>query len=396
MGSLGGRIRLVRAADGSSNLSNLSCVAAVVFGRMYSACLFCTKPLGANETFETFPVGRRLAFDAAKGRLWVVCPHCERWNLSPLEERWEAIEQAERLYRDTRRRVATDNIGLAKLRDGTTLVRIGEPLRPEFAAWRYGDQFGRRRNRQLLIVGAGVAAVGAVVAGGVYAGVSIASFGGMYGNIGQFLVRGNPNTVVATIPTAEGRLLQVRRRHLGGTSLSMSPEGELALDLRHKMDAVGPRRRFGRQDYVGGMTRFVGRDAERVAAIVVPKLNRFGGDKRGVADAVDEIERAGGPEGYLHRLTALTPAYANPWIAGRSRRARGSFRRQEMKSGLFGLPKAHRLALEMALHEEAERRALDGELAELERAWREAEEIAAISDTLLTPDAVSAKIEAMR
>jgi hypothetical protein len=70
----------------------------------------------------------------------VVCRHCERWNLSPLEERWEAIEEAERLYRDTRKRVATDNIGLAKLRDGTTIVRIGEPLRPEFAAWRYGDQ----------------------------------------------------------------------------------------------------------------------------------------------------------------------------------------------------------------------------------------------------------------
>ncbi|HEY7569129.1 MAG TPA: hypothetical protein VH762_16225, partial [Gemmatimonadaceae bacterium] len=110
---------------------------------MYATCLFCNKPLGNNEALETFPVGRRLAFDAAKGRLWVVCRQCERWNLTPLDERWEAIEQAEKLYRDTRRRVATDNIGLANLRDGTTLVRIGQPQRPEFAAWRYGDQFGR-------------------------------------------------------------------------------------------------------------------------------------------------------------------------------------------------------------------------------------------------------------
>ena len=90
---------------------------------MYATCLFCQKDLGRNESFETFPVGRRLAFDAAKGRLWVVCSHCERWNLSPLEERWEAIEQAERYYRDSKRRVATDNIGLSKLRDGTTLFR---------------------------------------------------------------------------------------------------------------------------------------------------------------------------------------------------------------------------------------------------------------------------------
>jgi hypothetical protein len=40
------------------------------------------------------------------------------------------------------------------------------------------------------------------------------------------------------------------------------------------------------------------------------------------------------------------------------------------------------LALEMALHEETERRALDGELAMLEAMWREAEEIASIADRL--------------
>src|SRR5215831_10523348 len=187
---------------------------------MYSTCLFCNKPLGANETIETFPVGKRLAFDAAKGRLWVVCPQCERWNLSPLEERWEAIEHAEKLYRDTRRRVATDNIGLAKLRDGLTLVRIGEPLRPEFAAWRYGDQFGRRRRRQLLLAGGGVAALGAVVAGGAVAGVSIGGFGWMLMQTGRFIIRGSPETVVAKVRTQQGQLLHVRRRHLGETSLT--------------------------------------------------------------------------------------------------------------------------------------------------------------------------------
>ena len=39
----------------------------------------------------------------------------------------------------------------------------------------------------------------------------------------------------------------------------------------------------------------------------------------------------------------------------------------------------------MALHEERERRALEGELWVLEQAWKEAEEIAAISDSLLLP-----------
>ena len=49
------------------------------------------------------------------------------------------------------------------------------------------------------------------------------------------------------------------------------------------------------------------------------------------------------------------------------------------------LPGSTRLALEMALHEEQERRALEGELWILEQAWKEAEEIAAIADNLLLP-----------
>jgi len=50
----------------------------------------------------------------------------------------------------------------------------------------------------------------------------------------------------------------------------------------------------------------------------------------------------------------------------------------------------------MALHEEAERRALEGELAELEIAWKDAEEIAAIADNLLLPESVETAFEAMK
>lgn len=107
---------------------------------MYSTCLFCYRDLGRNEFVEHFQIGRRLAFDAAKGRLWVVCRGCQRWNLTPLEERWEAIEECERAFSDTKLRVSTDNIGLARVREGLELVRIGAPKRPEMAAWRYGDR----------------------------------------------------------------------------------------------------------------------------------------------------------------------------------------------------------------------------------------------------------------
>ena len=63
---------------------------------------------------------------------------------------------------------------------------------------------------------------------------------------------------------------------------------------------------------------------------------------------------------------------------------------------MFGLPDAHRLALEMALHEAAERRAFEGELAELERAWREAEEIAAIADDMFIPTSVTTTLDKLR
>jgi hypothetical protein len=343
---------------------------------MYSTCLFCNRPLGENTTFEMFPVGRRLAFDAAKGRLWVVCPKCERWNLTPLEERWEVIERAESLYRDARRRVTTDQIGLAKLGEGTELVRIGEPLRPEFAAWRYGDQFGRRRRRQMLVAGAALGALGAVVIGGSVAGVGVGGFGWMIGNMGKHAIRGSPEKVVATIKTERHGIVSVRRRHLAESTIARGQNGPIAVNLRFK----------------GGSGHFEGEEAQRIASIVVPYTNRYGGGKQEIAQAVNQIESSGGPEGFLDRI-----AYA----AEVTTRVRTKWRRwrgwdNDSNTGLFGMPQVDRLALEMALHEEAERRALEGELAVLERAWRDAEELAGIADNLLVPASVQDSIDKMR
>ena len=60
--------------------------------------------------------------------------------------------------------------------------------------------------------------------------------------------------------------------------------------------------------------------------------------------------------------------------------------RIQVEKFIGNMPEPTRLALEMALHEEQERRALEGELWLLEQAWRDAEEIAAISDDLLLPE----------
>ena len=381
---------------------------------MFATCLFCNKDLGRNDTFETFPVGKRLAFDAVHGRLWVVCPHCERWNLSPLDERWEAIEQAERLYRDTRKRVATDNIGLAKLRDGTTIVRIGAPLRPEFAAWRYGDQFGRRRRRQMLIAGAGLGALGALIAGGAAAGVGVGGFGWLIGQAGTGIIRGSRETVVAKIRGPNGETMAVRRRHLLETSIEPGETSPLAINLRFK----------------NGQARFEGEQAMHIASRVIPAANRFGGSKADIANAVEQIERAGSPEAFLTRLSPVAqkltsapsrsrrsanfgPAFgaftAFPGVGGmvtigsagagmgaRGWNRRGWGARRDWSTGLFALSAVQRLALEMSLHEEAERAAMQGELAQLERAWREAEEIANIADNMLVPEPVTQALTSLR
>jgi hypothetical protein len=60
------------------------------------------------------------------------------------------------------------------------------------------------------------------------------------------------------------------------------------------------------------------------------------------------------------------------------------------------LPTSMRLALEMISHEDAERHALEGELQLLEDAWRDAEEIAGISDNLFLPSELSSELEDLK
>jgi hypothetical protein len=328
---------------------------------MYATCIYCHKPLGANEIVEHFPVGRRLAFDAAKGRLWVVCRKCERWNLSPLETRWEAIEECERRFHDTRLRVSTDNIGLARLSEGLELVRIGEPLRPEFAAWRYGDQFGRRR-RRVIVLGTGVAVgVGAVIVGASAAGVGIGGFGGLWGQLPNIL----SSMRSVKLKTPDGRVIKVRGSYFPSVVLQRSGDsGEPQLSFKP-----------GRH-----IESFHGEAALRLAGQLLPAINYSGGSKRTVADAVRDIEDLRGPEAYLAQRLPLIPPLG----------------RKLKQTPVAKLAAPHRLAIEMALHEEAERRAIEGELELLEEAWREAEEIAAIADNLLVPERVEEQLVALK
>jgi hypothetical protein len=340
--------------------------------------MFCNRPLGENQVVEHFPVGRRLAFDSGKGRLWVVCQKCERWNLSPIEERWEAIEECERSYHGTRTRVSTDNVGLARHREGLELVRIGAPLRPEFAAWRYGDQFGRRRKKAIIMgVGAG-AILGTVAIAGVATGAISGAFLGQFGNFFNIYRNGR---VLVKVQEEDGKVLKLKQPDLDKAKIISAGEGsDWIIELKK-----GKVKR-----------RWEGEEGLNMANRIIPAINRSGARKATVQDAVREIEEAGHPMEYL-RMASLEGrgSDGNLWT-----RSEGDGSWKPIKEKHMGviqrLPGHSRLALEMALHEEQERRALEGELRTLEAAWKNAEEIAAISDSLLLPEGTEEFLEENR
>jgi hypothetical protein len=389
---------------------------------MYRHCIYCSAELGRNEALEGFPVGRSLAFDAAKGRLWAVCGRCARWNLAPIEERWEAVEAAERLFRDTRTRVQRENIGLARLKDATRLVRIGAALPGELAAWRYGGELQRRRRRHLARGHvSGIAA--AAAAGGVFLALGpMALVGGgavltgaaawlaaqgVYGAVEHGIDRlmalradQRPVHRLGALESPTGEPLVLRRAHLRGAFLA-AEEGTGELLLRVPALPAEP---YPWVDPAPALTPFtVGGDRARsLLARALVGINASGAGPRVVERALDELTRAGSAEAYLSRQALEHATLELPRDAARRDERRDLYwtRRAQMEgvplddvspwrarvaAGIAGeayggLIRA--LALEVALHEAGERRALEGELALLQSAWREAEELAAIADRL--------------
>jgi hypothetical protein len=351
---------------------------------MYSTCLFCNGALGSNEAVEAFPVGRRLAFDGAKGRLWVVCRRCERWNLTPLEERWEAIEQCERAFRDTRLRVSTDEIGMARLKDGLELVRIGAPQRPEMAAWRYGDQFGRRRRRSLIVGGATAAAVtGYVIAGPIMGLVTVSIWPGInvYNFVHSLYRR---RSVAARIPRASGEKLVVSREELEQASLGWDArERRWSVQVQHRLtepDAA----RWWQPAREHAYTTLGGDEALTAARLLLPVINARGAPRGTVQEAVE----------FLGETPAVDAIFARAARSFPNRSTEPS--RHDATVRLKTIPTPVRLALEMAAHEESERRALEGELHLLEAAWRDAEEIAGIADDMFLPQSVNDELKRLK
>ena len=344
---------------------------------MYSTCIFCHADLGRNEVIEHFPVGRRLAFDAAKGRLWVVCRACGHWNLTPLEERWEAVEECERLFRAATLGASTDQIGLSHVAGGLDLVRVGKPVRPEFAAWRYGGTL-RRRHARAMALGAAASTAGIVggVAGGaaLVAGLSavVAATGAISvvvlpvlwtaKGIERYLEHREYERVVARVRVPDGPPREVRAEHVRRLEIVAPPDGAAwRLSVTHST----------------GRAELEGADAAQAGGQLLARINSRGATRGEVQDAVRLIGDAGGPERFIARAAQL-----------REHRRQRSMVFNDPTFGALGLREVERLAVEMAMNEDAERFALEGELQALEAAWRDAEELAAISDNLLLPSRV--------
>ncbi len=362
---------------------------------MYATCLFCNASLGANEAIEHFPVGRRLAYDAAAGRLWVVCKQCGRWNLSPLETRWEAIEEAERMFRQTKTRVSTDNIALAELRDGTELVRIGAPPRLELSVWRYGREMTNRwwyNLRPDMIASAAWTLANGFLAGRLIPSGNVALFCGatMAGTFTtQATLRAYLRWYRQTVPVlsvhdSTGELLRLSQTNIDQSMLvNGAAAHDWSLHLPHvTTKRAGPIvRLLGSREQVRDVqmpAQLTGASATRVLSQILPRINKDGAVKGEIESALNIIDGAADVASIMQQVSVS--------IASRKNRFAPEERGQ---TSIVRAPKAARLALEMAMHEHDEQRAMQGELKELEQRWRDADAIAKIADEMFLPDTVN-------
>src|SRR5437763_6239603 len=311
---------------------------------MYRTCAFCNGKLDGDGGPSGLGVGRRLAFDEWKGRLWVICPKCTRWNLAPLDERLEHVEALARAAGEGRVAAATEQVALIRWR-GYDLVRVGRPPRLEFATWRYGERLRARQREQLrFVVPLTVAAVGLAVAVNVAAGGSIGVFVWNTPNFARWIYTGMVGrrlTGLGVPPICErcGPVLRVQARHLAHARLV--PESQTGLGLI--LSCPGCRSEG---------VLLVGRDAQAALQQGLTYLSLARGGRQRAEDAARLVEGAGGPDRLIRDVA-----------------------RRELT--LRSLAPERRLALEMAVDERAE-------VEELERRWKEAEELADIADGMLS------------
>jgi hypothetical protein len=319
---------------------------------VYTTCAFCNGGLDGDGGPSGLGVGKRFAFDGWRGRLWVICGRCSRWNLSPLDDRLERVEALERAAAQGRVAATTENISLIRF-GAYDLVRVGKPPRVEFATWRYGERLkARRRERLKYVIPFTIVAGGLVVAVNAAAGGSFGFFAYNLSGIADAIYRGMVGRRLVRLsepPVCDrcGEVMHLQARHVQYARLIAERQQDLSLLLSC------PRCRSD-----GAL--LTGPDAEAALRQGLTYVNLKRGGKHGATRAASSIEAVGGPEELIRRIAKdAVPIHR--------------LRRPSKGSVNLSLP------LEMAVDEIAEVR-------ELERQWREAEEIAEIADGMLSPN----------
>lgn len=325
---------------------------------MLERCLFCDTPFPYAESFADFASGRRVAWDPSFGRLWAICDRCHRWTLAPIENRFVVIDALERMARDDGRLAyQTANIALLYA-DPFILLRVGQAPLPEQAWWRYGREL-RRRRHAFESRGAKVSA---------YSFAAVASLSESLG-----LTDTGLKVAWDALPVAD----ILRWRHFGTAAwygrIRCEHCNSVLLALRFDLSWwVHPRVAADGSISLGvpcdrcdpwtpeKVYSIAGEEAENALRRILAYQNIAGASERMLDDAAGEIEAAGSALAFASLLPAR-------------------------RSSLWKLGPVRTLALEIAVNERAERRALEPLVREMEATWIREEEIARIVDEELTP-----------
>jgi hypothetical protein len=335
---------------------------------MYRNCFICRRSLGTNVSVAHLAIGKKIAFDVDRGRLWVVCSHCGQWCLTPIEERWESIADCDALFQRAEARVSKANVALARTGD-VELIRIGAAPRDDIANWRYGPRFARRRRKARIIAGATAVAAGGGTGVALYAiGAAALSTGSafigawllMLGAVYAFKLRHLPDWApVARLAFPDGSHRTLRRLDLSRITLYRRDEKPRAI---------------ARIDLNGLVIEYTGDDLIDLLTRILPHANWSGGSPQAIAAATEAVDHAEGVSESTHGRTSRRDAWERLVASARNAPQR-----------LMRLSVVDRLALEMAVAEEVERRSMSDELPQLAQRWVEEEEIARTSDDMFLP-----------
>jgi hypothetical protein len=301
-----------------------------------------------------FPVSNRVAYDPSRGRLWAVCVGCGRWNLAPIEERWEALEEIDKLVTDKGRLLAqTDNIALAKAGE-MDVVRVGRANLNEEAWWRYGRELRERRAIHKRLGYVESAAMLALAATGFGVAIFIGGRNGLLTTGARWLKYGNTAWRGETSCRTCGALLE---------SISFREARHLIV-LPGEADAVSLQMQCGACRRASEGFRLNDVQSQHLLRRILAHSHYAGASEKRLKGATNLIEEIGSSAALTQRIARNRPTIATLTAA--------SLRTES-------------IALEIAINDENERRLLELELEELEKRWREEEEIADIVDRELTP-----------